>query len=211
MTAFDGAPVSWDFSIEGEGVEFRVRVKALDARDALSRGLSHQMPNGAFAGSLFSVPVDAIAQAPANFDTQFAGTAGAYTYRVGLAPSERMVHRGTGDSRLRGRHLRDEHVTDLDGWEASHPGQLQWIELVHESPGRRIDKMTYCLDGVTEFLLCVDDRHSTRITYFAEDFTAQEAIGFLQSAELEFVERLREMRGAGDGGDFLLRVERPRA
>lgn len=90
--------------------------------------------------------------------------------------------------------LRKETIEDPASWQASNPGQLAWIEVLDEHSGRRVDKLTYTLGEQVEFVLCVDNRHSASLFYFAEDFTATQAEDFLQLEASSFVEALRAMR-----------------
>jgi len=90
--------------------------------------------------------------------------------------------------------LRTELVDDPVSWQAKNPGQLAWIEMLEDEIGRRVDKLTYSVGGKTEFVLCVDNRHSTSLFYFADDFNATQAVDFLQRVESSFMEEMRAMR-----------------
>ncbi|HJV97420.1 MAG TPA: hypothetical protein VJ608_15360 [Albitalea sp.] len=106
--------------------------------------------------------------------------------------------------------VRKEHVDDVDQWHASHAGDLQWVEMIEETPARRIDKLTYTANGEIEFVLCVDNRYSTALIYFAEDFTGSQAMDFLGRDAFDFMEKLQALRHQVVAAETARAADRPR-
>lgn len=91
--------------------------------------------------------------------------------------------------------LREERVYDLDEWQARNKGLLAWVELIKEEGPVRIDKLVYTVkDGLKEFILSVQAPSHAALTYFATDFTAEDALAYIVKRDQAFVNLLHSKR-----------------
>lgn len=89
--------------------------------------------------------------------------------------------------------LRQESVTNLEQWRKSNQGLLQWVELI-EDGFARVDKMTYTMGDLTEFVLSKESQYSIELFYFADDFTADQALTFLKEMSEQLMAKLHALR-----------------
>lgn len=60
---------TWRFVAQSDGSAIEKHVKAVDPRDAMTRGLTTEQKRGKLLGEELGIPFDSLQEVPANFDT----------------------------------------------------------------------------------------------------------------------------------------------